>query len=371
MATLEGGRISSRQFLALLVLTRLLAALIDAPTISGTSVEHDAWIAVIISTVMAVPWVLLLVHLSSMYPGMTIIQYSQVILGPYLGRLVGLMFVVFFLQQSAYTVRIGANAYTTTIMPETPQWVFIGLLTFLSANAARSGIEVLARSSSVSFAISLVLLVLLLVLPFNVMDFGNLFPVMARGWQPVQEATLLSFAIYGELLVMVMLVPYLAEPREAGRYIIYTLLLSGLLFTLFTMVVALVFGPFVSALIMPALSLGRIIHYPLVLERLEVIPLIAWTLSAGVKQCLFLWAAMLGIAQLFELSDLQGLAYPVGALIGVLSEWFFSDVVDASDFMTVQRFGTISFFVTVATPLFLYAMTFVRRLIQRATGKGR
>ena len=80
MATLEGGRISSRQFLALLVLTRLLAALIDAPTISGTSVEHDAWIAVIISTVMAVPWVLLLVHLSSMYPGMTIIQYSQVIL---------------------------------------------------------------------------------------------------------------------------------------------------------------------------------------------------------------------------------------------------------------------------------------------------
>ena len=35
---------------------------------------------------------------------------------------------------------------------------------------------------------------------------------MARGWQPVQEATLLSFAIYGELLVMAMLVPYLAEP---------------------------------------------------------------------------------------------------------------------------------------------------------------
>ncbi|NLJ25224.1 MAG: endospore germination permease, partial [Firmicutes bacterium] len=369
MATLDGGKISSGQFLAFLVLTRMLAALIEAPTISGTSAEHDAWIGIVLSTLLTIPWGFLLVHLGNMFPGMTIIEYSQVILGPWLGRLVGLVIIIFFLQQSAYAIRLSSAAYVTTIMPETPLLVFVAIITFLSANAARSGIEVLARASTVSFFVAMTMLIVLLILPLNIMDFGNLRPVMARGWQPVGEATLSSFAIYGELLVMTMLIPYLNRRRDAGPTVFYAILLSGFLFTWFTIAITAAFGPLMSTLIMPAFSLGRLVQFALLIERVEVVPLIGWTISVGVKQSLFMWAAMMGIAQWFNLVEVRALAYPVGALVAALSIWLFRGVFDASDFATIKRFGTLSILISVGIPLFLYIMAIVRRAIRQAVGK--
>lgn len=369
MVPLEGGKISSGQFMALLVLSRMLAALIDAPTLTVTSVQNDAWISIILSTLLTIPWGLILVHLSTMFPGMTIIEYSQVILGPWLGRIVGLALIAFFLHQSAYSVRIGSAAYVTTIMPETPLIVFVSIITYLSANAARSGIEVLARAGSVSFFVTSAVLVLLLTLPLSLMDFSNLLPIMARGWQPVQEGMLSSFAIFGELSVMTMLLPYLSRPQDAGRFVVYALLMSGVLFTWFTSVIVAVFGPLMSTLILPAFSLGRLIQFALVVERVEVIPLVGWTISTGVKQSLFLWAAMLGIAQWFNLRDLRSLAYPVGALVAALSIWLFKGIFDAADFSAVKRFGILSILVNAGIPVFLYIMAMVRRLVRQVMGK--
>ncbi len=369
MTILEGGKIDSRQLLALLVLTRLLAALIDAPSISGTSIGHDAWLAIVLSTLLAIPWGLLIVRLSSMFPRMTIIQYSQTILGPWLGRLVGLLIILSFIQQSALTVRIGSSAYVTAISPETPLLVFIGIITFLSANAARSGLEVVARASSVTFVVTLVMLGLLLVLPLNTMDFANLLPVMARGWPPLQNATLFSFSVFGELLVVTMLTPYLNRPQEAGRFVVYAILLSGFFFTWLAIAVAAVFGPAMSSLIMPAFSLGRLIQFALIVERVEVIPLVAWTISTGTKQALFLWAAMLGIAQWFNLSEMRSLAYPVGALIAAFALWIFKNSVEKADFVSLGSFGTLGLVVSVGIPVLLYGVNSVRGVIRHAMGK--
>ncbi|NLA59313.1 MAG: endospore germination permease [Firmicutes bacterium] len=368
MAVLEGGKISGRQFIALTVLTRILAILLEAPTISGTDAGHDVWIAVLISTFLVLPWVFIWVHLAKMFPGRTIIQYSQEILGPWLGRLVGFIFIVFFLQQSAHAVRVAADAYVTTIMPETPLIVFILIMTFLSSNCARSGLEVLARAADIVFPLVLVLLVLILVLPINNVDLLNLLPVAAYGWGSIVEATFSSFAVFGELVVMTMLFPYLDEAKGAGGLAVRTVLLAGFLFTWFSIIVALVFGPAVGSLILPAFSLSRAIEFAFVVERVEVIPLVAWTLGAGVKQTVFLWASMLGIAQLFNLSEMKSLAYPVGALVASFAVWLFSTIFDALQFYTAAEFGPLGVLVCYVIPLILYVGALIRQALR--PGKG-
>ena len=364
MAVLEGGKISGKQFVALTVLTRILAALIEAPTISGTDAGHDVWIAVLISTILVLPWALILVHLAKMFPGKTIIEYSQDILGPWLGRLVGLVLIVYFIQQSAHAARVAADAYVTTIMPETPLIVFIATLTALSANCARCGLEVLARAADIVFPIVIFLLVLILVLPFNIVDFFNLLPIAAYGWGSIVEATFSSFAIFGELLVMTMLFPYLDEKKDTGRLAVTTVLVSGFLFTWFSIMIALVFGPVMESLILPAFSLSRAIELAFVVERVEVIPLVAWTLGAGVKQTVFLWAAMLAIAQLFNLSEMKSLAYPVGALVAAFGVWLFSTVFDALQFFTATKFGPLGILVCYAIPVVLYIGALIRQAVR-------
>lgn len=370
MAALERGKIDSTQLVILLTLTRLLAILIDAPTFSDTPIGHDAWLAIVISSLLAVIWILFLVHLGNMFPQMTIIQYSQEILGPWFGRLVGLLVVLFFLQESARAVRVCGGAYTIAVMPETPTMVFIGVITFLSANAVRNGLEVIARASSMVFAITLVLFALLIMLPINQMEFANLLPVLAGGWSTLLDAVMVSLSMYADLLIITMIMPYLSESEMAGKDAVRAILLSGFLMVALAVAVAVTFGPVMSSLNMPAFSLGRLVQFALIVERVEIIPLVAWTVGTGVKQSILLWAAMLGIAQLFNLSAMQQLAYPLGALVAALALWLYDNTIEKADFVGVKSFGVLSLLIGLGIPLLLYVVYKVRRLATYTTAKG-
>lgn len=366
MQALEGGRIDAKHVLILLVLTRIVTMVITSPEISNTNVNQDAWIAGILGMLLAIPFALFLVHLGHMFPGMTIIEYSQVILGRWGGRVVGLIVIYFFIQQSANTARAFGDSFVIAVMPETPLLVFIIALVFLAGNTARNGLEVVARVGGPSLFVTLVLLGILFILPYNEMRFDNLLPVLARGLQPLWDAVILSVAFYGEFLVLTMVLPYLNRPKKVGRFTVYAIVLSGLMFTWLSIELAAVFGPTMASLVQPVFSLSRMINIAQFLERIEVISMGAWTLSTGVKLALFYWAAALGLAQWFNLSDYKPLVYPLGAIIVAFSILFYESTFDFAETFVAERFGVATILITVGIPLLLYTVARIRGLSPNA-----
>ncbi|NLK07484.1 MAG: endospore germination permease [Firmicutes bacterium] len=370
MAGLEKGKINSKQLFTLLVLTRLIAILLDAPTFSATSIGHDAWIAAVISTSMVLVWACFLVHIGGKFPGMTIIEYSQLVLGPWLGRLAGFLIILFFIQESARAVSVCGAAYVTAVMPETPLLVFVLMITFLSANAVRGGLEVLARAGTIVFGVTIILLTALLILPLNKMDFNYLRPMLAEGWRELQKASLLSFTMYTDYLIITMLLPYLENQKSAARTVAYATLVSGVFIAVLSIVVVVTFGPLISYVNLPAFSLGRLVDFALIIERLEIIPLIAFTVGTGVKQALLLWGVVLGLAQIFNLKEMQALAYPVGLLIVAFSLWIFHGALDKLNFISLRSFGILSILMGVVIPLLIYIVGWIRGSFASAAKKG-
>lgn len=342
MSKLEGGKIPARQLLALLLISRLVPITLAFPLITDIPVPQDAWLASLASAFIALPPLLLVAYLGTKFPGLTIIQYTQVLLGPYLGRAAGLALIWYWLHIASTVARELGEAYTAAIMPETPILVFMAVMVLLGANAARNGLEVVGRMGEHSVWIILAFLGVIAVLPYDVMEFSNLLPVLAGGISTTLGPTLNSTAFFMELIILGMILPHLNKPDRAARYTIYTVIISGLIITWFAAVLVQVFGPTVSALTLPTYSLSRMISIAEFLERIEALSMGAWTLSAGIKLALFLWACSVGLAQLLGLARYQPLVYPLGALAVAMGLSLYESNLDLELFLSWQNYGLYS-----------------------------
>ncbi|MTI84317.1 MAG: hypothetical protein FH756_10510 [Firmicutes bacterium] len=78
-------------------------------------------------------------------------------------RLVGLIYVLFFLFTTATIVREFADIFTTNFMLETPLLVFSIGIVIASAYAVRNGLEVFTRVNEIILPLILVMIALLVI----------------------------------------------------------------------------------------------------------------------------------------------------------------------------------------------------------------
>ena len=332
MHQMDQGRISSFQNMCLLFLVRMTATTIAFPFMTGNESPTDAWIGVAIGVVVSFVLLELIVRLSLKFPNMTVIQYSQVVLGKFLGKIVALLLIWFWISDAALTTRSLSDAIAANFMPQTPVMVFIVVSLTLAANAARNGIEVIGRWSEL-VAMAVLASTLVLVLPYSAMRFGNLLPVLPYGFGPHLKRALIVIALYLRLSVVGMIIPCLHNRKEALRYTRYAVLLSGIIMAGHAVSLAAVFGSQATTSGVPGFILARQISIGQFLERIETIPVTIWVLNALVKIAVFIWAAVIGLAQAFGLRRFKPLAYPVGALVALFSMLFFKNYVEQTQFI--------------------------------------
>ncbi|HHY35975.1 MAG TPA: endospore germination permease [Firmicutes bacterium] len=356
---IEGGKISGSQLLALLVLTRLVPVTIEFPLVTGIKSPQDAWISSLVGTVLSILPVLLMVRLSLKYPGKTIIEYSQLLLGKFFGKIAGFVLVWYWLSIAATMLRSVGDAYTTAIMPETPILAFILVVGFLSANAARSGLEVVGRLGEVNMLVVILSVLLTLSLPYKVMNFENLLPVLSKGIRPIMLPTGTAISFFVEFIILGMVAPYLNNPQTLTKSSLGAIAISGFMMTAFTVVLIAVFGPTVSSLMLPAFSLARMISIGEFLERLEVIPMSAWTITVAITLAFFLWASAVATAQLLSLKRFQSLVYPLAAISVAFSILFFESFFDLELYFK-KIWVPYSLTVTLGISIILYLASFIR-----------
>ena len=81
MKQLEKGRISSFQYMCMLLVVRITATTVTFPFMTDHESPTDAWIGAAIGIVVSLVLLELIVRFSLNFPNMTVIQYSQSVLG--------------------------------------------------------------------------------------------------------------------------------------------------------------------------------------------------------------------------------------------------------------------------------------------------
>lgn len=311
---LEQGKIESSQAIALMLSLILPTAILFLPAVVVRGAKQDAWLSLLMATLLGLVIAWLVVSLSLRFPDKTLCEYAEDILGKVLGKAICLSYIwLFFLYIGSGTVREFSYFLVTVLMPDTPMVVFSISVVAVAAYAVRNGLEVLCRFNLLFIPVT-GLLVIVFLLSIRDMQPANLLPVFAAGFLlPVLKSSFVPSMWLGEIVLLAMIIPYLNKPQGARRVAMLSVLLSGFILTVSILEALLIFGPdYTPNWMFPIYNVVRIISIANFLERLESIVVVFWVLGGIVKIGVFYYAAVLGSAQCLGLRDYRPLVLPVG-----------------------------------------------------------
>jgi len=332
---MEPGKISCNQLFYIIINIISATAIIFLPGIIAAEAGRDAWLAPLLSTVPGICLVLIIAALGERFPGQTLMQYLQTILGAWPGKMAGLLYVFFFLHTNSVIIREFGELMVGIVMPRTPLIVFHGIMIFLCAWAIRGGLEVPARIIELTVPPTIIVFIVMILLTAQEMDLNNLLPVLENGLKPVIRSSLDPIAWRGEIIILAMLLPFLEKPGEGRRCTNWAVIVIGIILAIDAMINTAVLGTAVAHLTFPTFSLVRDVSVGDFLERIESVLVAVWVIGMFGKITLFYYVAVLGSAQLFNLSDYRPVVLPIGIILAALSIYAVSSLSEISGYIVV------------------------------------
>lgn len=359
---LEQGRLSSSQLTVLALGFLIGSSVILSP---GADAKNNAWLAIAAGMLAALIFVLIFTALTNHYPGKTIVEINDIILGSYLGKVFSILYMLYFFHLGALVLR-NSGDFFATIMRNTPLIVFLIMLALVCAVAVRSGIEVIARTSIVLVPLHPVALILDTVLITEDIDLSNLLPFMDIPFQDFIKAAhnATSFP-FGELIVFVMLLALINNSNKGRRSLLWALLIGGIFYITSAIRNIAILGNTAAIDFLPTFSAIRLINLADVLTRLEIIISINLLTAHFMYISVVYYAVVLGTAQILKMRSYKPLVFPIGALLVSFSLLQYNTAPDNTYFtQVIYPYYSLPF--ELILPLFTLIAAKIRKFPQES-----
>lgn len=364
----EKGIISSNQYVWMLysVITSFTALEITGMLIHNSG--RDAWLSVVGAWFLDVLLAIVYAYMGLRFPGQNLVQYSMTILGKYAGRIVGIMFPLFFLMVTSLIMQFLTTVITKLFLPKTPKEVLLAISYILIAYGVRRGIETIARTCEVLGPIYLLSSVTIFAMLIPKVQLHRLKPMFTQGVYPLLTGIPFILSFIGICIIMGMYIPICNRPKNGflGKFISVSIGAS-----MIAILVIFCIGAFgaeqAGNMVNPNFQLVRLVSIGNFLERMEVILLIV-AIAAGIMTSVnLIWAFSLGISQIAGLSTYKPLVYPAVLIAFVLNLTNFDNAIEVFNF-AFYSFLFIALFVEVGLEMLLFIAALI--LGKRGNKKG-
>jgi len=355
----EKGIINTKQFVWLLFIILSIFASMQIPGMLIMQAGRDAWLSVLGAWFLDVMLALVYTYMGIRFPGENFVQYSMTILGKYLGRMVGILFPLFFLLVCTLVLRGFSQLVNTVFLPRTPLNVILAAGYLACAIIGRKGIEVIARMAEILGPLCFLSFVTLSVLVLPSFHIARLKPQFDEGVVPFLAGTSLLLTSFGVCIIMAMYIPLCNRPENSFLAKFSAVSMGALVVGLVTVLSVGIFGiGDAQYMLSPGLQLAKMINFSNYIERVEMIWLLILVGSGIVASSSLLWAFGQGIAQIVGLKSYQPLIYP-GALISfALCIVSFPSSLQHTIFYH-YTFPIVAAFVEIGLELFLFVAALI------------
>lgn len=330
---LEGGKISSRQALFINITLVIGTAWLGVAALVTAYAKQDAWISILLTTFLGLPIAWLIAKLGSLFPGKTLIEYLVDILGYWPGKILGLLYLFWFVHICSIMVREYGTFLASVFLIDTPMMVIDIVVLLISAYIIRLGLEVLARTIEFFFPWIIFLVVSMFLLAIPEMELSRLLPVLDTNFIDIFKGSLSPTAWMGEIVTFAIFIPYLAKPEKAMGIAIGAIIFLIGTFLLLVIGSLLTFGSNIASINYPILNVARVINIAQTLDRLEPIIVIIWVTGGLLKIAIFYYVIVLGSAQWMSLKNYRPLIMPIGIILLTLSIAVVDNVLELNDFL--------------------------------------
>ncbi len=319
---MQKENLSLTQLLTLIFIFLLGSAIIMG---IGTELRQDAWIGIVIATVLGTGLVYFYYTLNKMLQNHNLYELMEYGFTRPITILLSLCYITYFFYISTRLNRDFAELISAAVLPVTPIEVVILTVMLVIVYIMYLGIEVLARVSEIFFPYLIGFLFLLIIFLFSSgrIKFQNALPILGDGFMPVIKGIfpgLLTFP-FGELIVFTVILSSVTHFKKAKKVALIGTILAGFFLAFATFIMLITLGAnSMQFSQFPLLSAAREISVANFIERTDAFVVFIMLLGILVKSSLFFYAGLKGLEYIFRI-PYRIFTFPMGMIVSCYSVW--------------------------------------------------
>ncbi|MDQ0900673.1 endospore germination permease [Paenibacillus sp. V4I7] len=293
-------------------------------TPSLQAAKQDAWVSVLIAGCIALLIAVITTKLVLLHPEQTFIQFSQTIMGKWLGKIVIVIYLVQWYTIIPIVLRQFSDLLRVLLLNTTPGiFIIVPMVLIVMYVTYSGGIDGIGRVSEILGPV--IFLMVLLVLTTSVINiqWNRLLPFYVdSGMGAIIKGALPPASYLGHAVEFFMISPFLFTPRKGSPYVIWGVAIASFGVLLSMIMVILTVGVNLSSKMWyPFFEMTKKIAVFGFIENLDAIAVVIWIASVFVKLSIYMFVASYGTAQFLQVKNWKNMI------------WFIAPVVTAFAFI--------------------------------------
>lgn len=326
-----------------------------------TLTQQDAWLSILLGSVISTLTTFLLVRLASRFPRENLFQYNKKIWG---GPIAFVIASGYFLYWAVYMTLIFQDFNTANkllFLRETPSAIPMLILAAGAAWLVCYGLTAVIRFFQIMLPFLILPLLFLYFISFRNIALENFLPVLGNGWLPVLKGAVIFAGLLQGLEIILFLGPFLSDTKRAVKPALTGIISVNLIALLQTTTTIGIMGSEnIKHSVWPGITLMSLVELPgFPAERYELFLTAPWLVGVFTTMCIFLYLLSHGIIQVFNLKNKKGVIFILSGLI-ISATYFFPNYAWTLD---IRKNYTIS------TLFFLYLLPILTLIVATLRGK--
>jgi len=357
-------RLSLLQAILIIIISRLITAYTYLPVITTPPANQDMWIVILLAVIYTPILCTPLLYLSNRYESLTLLQYSEKILGRFAGKLTAMLYIAFLFFHCLLHLNIVAEFLGSAIMPETPPYATAAFMLVTCIYLVYKGLEPIGRVAEIFVPFALATIVLFTVLSIKDFNFQVFLPVFAdSGIFEINYGALSIASRFSEVVILCMLIPNLKNKRDLNKAFYIALLTFTFFFAIITVSTQSVLGiEQAKHSNFPYFTFTSQVDVFDFIQRIESINVVTWFLGVFIKFSIYFYFASSGISQVLGVKSNKAFIIPMALIVYILALTLkLTKSVVADKILSYRVLPYISFFFIFGIPVILLIVHLIRK----------
>lgn len=353
------------QTAAILISTIIGVGVLNLPLIAVRAADTGAPFLTLLASLLAFVGIFLITKLGMKFPNKTIIGYSEVVLGKWIGSFYSILVIIFFTILTALTSREFGEVVVSAVLKETPLEITVIVMLLLASIFTRYDLNVFAYIHNFYVPAILFPALIIVILSFknaNTLYLQPIFhPVFTNDQGSVFIGVLTVAALFQGSFVLSIIIPSMQKPKKAMKAAFWGIAISGSLYIMIVIAALSVFGTEeMKNLTWPTLELARSTSLPgNLLQRLDVVFLAAWVTAVFTTIFSSYMFTTYALSRFFHFQDHKIFSYFLLPLVFVIA-MIPRNVIQMYD--VIKIVGRLGLIITIVFPALLLLTAKMRKL---------
>lgn len=313
--------LSNFQITAIVTINIIGLLVLSLPRIAAEIAGVDGVLVTFLSGILSLLMASIIILLCKRFPNLTIIEFSQIILGKFLGRLFGAAFTLYSLMVASVILRGFADAMKVLLLPRTPlEFIMITML-LVTLYSVQGGISSIAKISEIFLSPILIVIGLLILFNLNDVDMFRFRSIFSNGLKPIIIGIPSVYITYLGYEVIYFLFPFTKNKGKLFKYSAAGFIAPIFIYTSLVFVTIGISGAKTTAkLVYPTIQLARRIVFPgSFIERFDIFFIIFWILAVFTTINIYLYMASISVTRLIGLRNYKPFAFMLGPFVYIIA----------------------------------------------------